>query len=109
LGFWNFAILFVISVIALNYWIRFKYLNDYMQLKEPPLVKPDVNELHPDVNTGWFPLALSRPKLYSLLLPADPPPTFHNYLDDFLQAVRVFGFVSGVTLKFFIMLTDHAQ
>lgn len=23
-----------------------------MQLKEPPLVKPDVNELHPDVNTG---------------------------------------------------------
>jgi len=29
----------------------------------------------------------------SLLL-LDPPPTFHNYLDDFLQAVRVFGFVS---------------
>lgn len=25
---------------------------------------------------------------------AEPPPTFHNYLDDFLQAVRVFGFVS---------------
>ncbi len=24
----------------------------------------------------------------------DPPPTFPNYLDDFLQAVRVFGFVS---------------
>lgn len=74
LGFWNFALLFICSAIALNYWIRFKYLNDYMQLKEPPLVKPDVNELHPDVNT-------------------DPPPTFHNYLDDFLQAVRVFGFL----------------
>ncbi|KAF4611921.1 hypothetical protein D9613_004184 [Agrocybe pediades] len=75
LGFWNFAILFVCSAIALNYWIRYKYLNDYMQLKEPPLGKPDVNELHPDVNT------------------ADPPPTFHNYLDEFLQAVRVFGFL----------------
>jgi lysophospholipid hydrolase len=38
-------------------------------------VKPDVNALHPDVNT------------------TEPPPAFHNYLDDFLQAVRVFGFL----------------
>ncbi|KAF9015738.1 hypothetical protein BDQ17DRAFT_1341564 [Cyathus striatus] len=75
LGFWNFAILFFVSIIGLNYWIRFRYLNDYTQLKEPPLIKPDANELHPDVNTS------------------EPPPTFHNYLDDFLQAVRVFGFV----------------
>ncbi|KAF7337680.1 Lysophospholipase NTE1 [Mycena sanguinolenta] len=74
LNFWSFAMLGVLSAIALNYWIRFRYLNDYMQLKEPPLVKPDANELHPDVNT-------------------DPPATFHNYLDDFLQAVRVFGFL----------------
>ncbi|KAJ7492149.1 hypothetical protein FB451DRAFT_1336165 [Mycena latifolia] len=74
LNFWSFAIMFVLSAVALNYWIRFRYLNDYTQLKEPPLLKPDANELHPDVNT-------------------DPPPTFHNYLDDFLQAVRVFGFV----------------
>lgn len=74
LNFWNFAVIFVLSVIALNYFIRFRYLNDYTQLTEPPLVKPDANELHPDVNT-------------------DPPPNFHNYLDDFLQAVRVFGFL----------------
>ncbi|KAF7347414.1 Lysophospholipase NTE1 [Mycena venus] len=74
LNFWSFAIMGVLSAVALNYWIRFRYLNDYMQLKEPPLVKPDANELHPDVNT-------------------DPPATFHNYLDDFLQAVRVFGFL----------------
>ncbi|KAF8899205.1 hypothetical protein BD779DRAFT_1607721 [Infundibulicybe gibba] len=74
LNFWSFAVMFFLSAVALNYWIRFRYLNDYTQLKEPPLVKPDVNELHPDVNT-------------------DPPPPFHNYLDDFLQAVRVFGFV----------------
>jgi lysophospholipid hydrolase len=44
-------------------------------LKEPPLVKPDANELHPDVNVP------------------EPPPAFHNYLDDFLQAIRVFGFL----------------
>ncbi|KAJ7982797.1 hypothetical protein DFH06DRAFT_1171588 [Mycena polygramma] len=74
LNFWSFAIIGVLSAVALNYWIRFRYLNDYTQLKEPPLVKPDANELHPDVNT-------------------DPPATFHNYLDDFLQAVRVFGFL----------------
>ncbi|EKM84018.1 hypothetical protein AGABI1DRAFT_33142 [Agaricus bisporus var. burnettii JB137-S8] len=75
LDFWNFVAIFTLSAIALNYWIRFRYLNDYAQLKEPPLLKPDVNELHPDVNT------------------AEPPPSFHNYLDDFLQAVRVFGFL----------------
>ncbi|KAJ7610998.1 hypothetical protein FB45DRAFT_329504 [Roridomyces roridus] len=74
LNFWSFAIIFVCSMVVLSYFIRFRYLNDYTQLKEPPLVKPDGNELHPDVNT-------------------DPPPTFHNYLDDFLQAVRVFGFL----------------
>lgn len=51
LNFWSFALMFVASGIALNYWIRFKYLNDYTQLKEPPLVKPDAIELHPDVNT----------------------------------------------------------
>jgi lysophospholipid hydrolase len=75
LNFWSFAFLFVASAVALNYWIRLRYLNTYSQLKEPPLVKPDANALHPDVNT------------------AEPPPAFHNYLDDFLQAVRVFGFL----------------
>jgi lysophospholipid hydrolase len=67
--------MFAVSAIVVNYWIRYRYLNDYTQLKEPPLVKPDANELHPDVNT------------------TEPTPAFHNYLDDFLQAVRVFGFL----------------
>ncbi|KAG1836575.1 hypothetical protein DFJ58DRAFT_170235 [Suillus subalutaceus] len=75
LNFWSFAIIFLASAVALNYWIRLRYLNTYSSLKEPPLVKPDVNALHPDVNT------------------TEPPPAFHNYLDDFLQAVRVFGFL----------------
>ncbi|TFK56806.1 patatin-domain-containing protein [Heliocybe sulcata] len=75
LNFWSFAILFVVFAVALNYWIRFRYLNNYATLKEPPLVKPDAQELHPDVNTP------------------EPAPAFHNYLDEFLQAVRVFGFL----------------
>ncbi|KAI0783411.1 patatin-domain-containing protein [Abortiporus biennis] len=75
LNFWSFAIIFALSLVALNYWIRFRYLNKYTDLKEVPLVKADAQELHPDVNTP------------------EVTPAFHNYLDEFLQAVRVFGFL----------------
>lgn len=75
LNFWSFAIIFALSAVALNYYIRFRYLNSYAKLVEKPLDKPDAQALHPDVNT------------------TDPPPAFHNYLDEFLQAVRVFGFL----------------
>ena len=75
LNFWSFAIMFVLAALAFNYWLRFRYLNVYSEFQEPPLVKSDAQELHPDVNSP------------------DPPTTFHNYLDDFLQAVRVFGFL----------------
>jgi lysophospholipid hydrolase len=67
--------LFCLCAVALNYWIRFRYLNTYAQLKEPPLQKSDAQELHPDVNT------------------TETPPAFHTYLDEFLQAVRIFGFL----------------
>jgi hypothetical protein len=67
--------MFVLAAMAFNYWLRFRYLNVYSEFQEPPLVKSDAQELHPDVNSP------------------DPPATFHNYLDDFLQAVRVFGFL----------------
>ncbi|CAL1694396.1 unnamed protein product [Somion occarium] len=75
LNFWSFAIIFVLSLVALNYFIRWRYLDKYKDLKEPPLLKADAQELHPDVNTP------------------EPVPVFHNYLDEFLQAVRVFGFL----------------
>lgn len=52
LDFWSFGILFVAFAVATNYWLRFMYLNKYTQLQEQPLNKPDVKELHPDVNTG---------------------------------------------------------
>ena len=63
------------SAVALNYFIRFRYLNKYTELNEVPLVKADAQELHPDVNTP------------------ETAPAFHNYLDEFLQAVRIFGFL----------------
>jgi lysophospholipid hydrolase len=44
-------------------------------LREPPLERPSAIELHPDVNK------------------AEEQTSFHNYLDEFLQAVRVFGFL----------------
>ncbi|OBZ78912.1 Lysophospholipase NTE1 [Grifola frondosa] len=75
LNIWSFALMFALSAVALNYWIRYRYLNKYTQLKEPPLVKADAQELHPDVNTP------------------EQLPAFHNYLDEFLQAIRVFGFL----------------
>ena len=65
----------MLSAVALNYYIRVRYLNSYATLKEPPLVKPNAGELHPDVNA------------------TEVPPSFHNYLDEFLQAVRIFGFL----------------
>lgn len=66
----------VLSRVRVVTNLTFSYLNDYEVLREPPLTKPDAKELHPDVHS------------------ADVPPTmFHNYLDEFLQAIRVFGFL----------------
>ena len=59
----------------MSFLIRFRYLSSYKALRELPLGKPSALELHPDVNK------------------AEEPTAFHNYLDEFLQAVRVFGFL----------------
>ena len=63
------------SCICLSFWIRFRYLSSYKELQELPLEKPSALELHPDINK------------------TEEPASFHNYLDEFLQAVRVFGFL----------------
>lgn len=59
----------------MSFLIRFRYLSAYKSLYEPPLERPSALELHPDVNK------------------TEEPSSFHNYLDEFLQAVRVFGFL----------------
>ncbi|KAF8580428.1 patatin-domain-containing protein [Ramaria rubella] len=76
LNFYSLAVIFALSSMVAAFLIRIRYLNDYEVLREPPLTKPDAKELHPDVHS------------------TDVPPTmFHNYLDEFLQAIRVFGFL----------------
>lgn len=61
--------------MGILHFIRVRYLGSYKDLREPPLVKANADDLHPDVNN------------------ADPPAAFHDYLDEFLQAIRVFGFL----------------
>ncbi|KAG8896741.1 phosphatidylcholine and lysophosphatidylcholine phospholipase, partial [Tulasnella sp. 403] len=75
LNFVSLVTIFVFCLIGGSYFIRFKYLNTYSELKELPLGKPDVTELHPDVQGE------------------EEPTTFHGYLDEFLAAVRIFGFL----------------
>ncbi|KAF8514349.1 hypothetical protein BU17DRAFT_52619 [Hysterangium stoloniferum] len=76
LSFSSLAVIFALASMLVAFVIRIRYLNDYEVLREPPLTKPDAKELHPDVHSD------------------DVPPTmFHNYLDEFLQAIRVFGFL----------------
>jgi lysophospholipid hydrolase len=75
LNFYALAFLFCIGCVCLSFLIRFRYLSTYKTLREPPLERPSAIELHPDVNK------------------AEEQTSFHNYLDEFLQAVRVFGFL----------------
>jgi lysophospholipid hydrolase len=77
--------MFVCLAIGLNYYVRRRYLDVYAQLQEPPLAKATAEELHPDVNTP------------------QAPPVFHNYLDEFLQAVRVFGFLEKPVRRVIIL------
>ncbi|KZT53781.1 patatin-domain-containing protein [Calocera cornea HHB12733] len=78
-----FIILAIGVSVASHYW----YFAKYRELKEEPLPKGDAKELHPDVVS-------------------DTPPNFHSYLDEFLQAVRVFGFLER---NVFHELARHLQ
>ncbi|KAG8735024.1 phosphatidylcholine and lysophosphatidylcholine phospholipase, partial [Ceratobasidium sp. 414] len=78
LNFYSLFGIFIASAIVFSYYIRFRYLNTYEGLKEIPLDKPNTTTLHPDIVAA-----------------ADDAsaPRFSNYLDEFLQAIRVFGFL----------------
>ncbi|QRV97636.1 cAMP-dependent protein kinase inhibitor [Ceratobasidium sp. AG-Ba] len=78
LNFYSLLAIFIASGIALSYYIRYRYLNTYATLKEIPLDKPNTTSLHPDI------VAASDDS---------SAPRFSNYLDEFLQAIRVFGFL----------------
>lgn len=77
------------------FFVRYRYLARYTQLKEPALPPP------------------SPPSLTTELLPLPPGLTqnsrsgsFRNYLDDFLSAIRIFGYLEKPV---FHELSRHLQ
>lgn len=97
LGFPHLLGLFLASLVALTFLIRYRYLARYTQLKEPALPPPSPQAL----NTDLLPLtdrALSDSRNRSS--------TFHNYLDDFLSAIRIFGYLEKPV---FHELSRHLQ
>ncbi|KAJ9102995.1 hypothetical protein QFC19_004553 [Naganishia cerealis] len=91
LDFTKLLILFALAGCVVFFWIRYRYLNKYSELKEVPLAPPDPHLLNP---------LLSLPDDYSR------PTPFHNYLDEFLSAIRVFGFLEKPV---FHELSRHLQ
>ncbi|KAM0746509.1 patatin-domain-containing protein [Meredithblackwellia eburnea MCA 4105] len=74
----NFTRLFVLLIIGgtiLSYIWKVRYLNRYTTLKEAPLTPDEGFDLHPDLATD------------------QSGPGFHNYLDEFLSAIKVFGYL----------------
>lgn len=70
-------VLFLAAVVAGLFWLRYTK-RSYERLKEVPLKTDDGFNLHPDIHSDE-PDAKQGP--------------FHTYLDEFLQAIRVFGFL----------------
>ncbi|WVQ65631.1 lysophospholipase NTE1 [Kwoniella botswanensis] len=99
LGFPHFLALFAALLLGLFFLVRYRYLTRYTKLKEPALPPP------------------SPPSLTAELLPLDTPGigindkrsrsgSFHNYLDDFLSAIRIFGYLEKPV---FHELSRHLQ
>lgn len=78
LNFPSLFFLFISLLVAGFIWMRYRYLNRYERLREEPLVKDEGFNLNPDVARGSD---------------DNDRGNFHNYLDDFLQAIRIFGFL----------------
>lgn len=78
LNFPSLLFLFVCLIVAGFVWLRYRHLNRYERLREVPLTKDEGFNLHPDVARGSD---------------ENERGSFHNYLDDFLQAIRIFGFL----------------
>ena len=97
LGFPTLFALTIGSLIGLTFVIRYRYLARYTQLKEPALPPPSppslTNELLPIPSSG-------------LVDGRNRSAAFHNYLDDFLAAIRIFGYLEKPV---FHELSRHLQ
>lgn len=91
--------LFAASLGAAFFVIRYRYLARYNDLKEPALPPPSPpslsNELSGIASSGL-----------GLLNDTRRSTTFHNYLDDFLAAIRIFGYLEK---PMFHELSRHLQ
>ena len=72
------AFVLLCLLIALLIWIRYRNWNSYERLREEPIRKhEDALHLFPDASADG----------------GDEFRSFHGYLDEFLQAIRIFGFL----------------
>lgn len=78
LNFPSLALLFLTSLVSAFIWLRYRHLNKYERLREVPLTRDEGFNLNPDVASAGG---------------DHDRGSFHNYLDDFLQAIRIFGFL----------------
>jgi len=97
LGFPSLLGLFVATSIALTFLIRYRYLARYTQLKEPALPPPSP----PSLTAELSPLTTS-----GLSDARNRSSPYHNYLDDFLAAIRIFGYLEKPV---FHELSRHLQ
>ncbi|PWN38990.1 hypothetical protein IE81DRAFT_326984 [Ceraceosorus guamensis] len=79
LNFPSLALLFLACLVAAFVWLRYRHLNRYERLREVPLAKDEGFNLHPDVGANDDDDGRGN--------------GFSNYLDEFLQAIRIFGFL----------------
>ncbi|BEJ14129.1 hypothetical protein CspHIS471_0313030 [Cutaneotrichosporon sp. HIS471] len=98
LGFPHFAALFIGLAGVVFFFVRYRYLTRYTQLKEAALPPPSPPNL-----TNDLPLLQDSFVTNPVGRPTNP---LHAYLDDFLSAIRIFGYLEKPV---FHELSRHIQ
>ncbi|OQE46124.1 hypothetical protein PENCOP_c001G08092 [Penicillium coprophilum] len=75
MNFTTIMIIFLVLVSTVSWFIRYRYLNMYSRLPPEPQRKEAQIDLFPDIQDG------------------DSKPGLANYLDEFLSAIKVFGYL----------------
>ncbi|CAI7617097.1 unnamed protein product [Penicillium glandicola] len=75
MNFTTIMLIFLVLVSTVSWFIRYRYLNTYSRLPPEPQRKEAQMDLFPDIQEG------------------DSKPGLANYLDEFLSAIKVFGYL----------------
>nr|CRX79253.1 hypothetical protein ls5931a1_00061 [Leucosporidium scottii] len=92
LNFTKVAISLALGATVLSYVWKVRYLNRYTTLKEPPLTKDEGFDLYEPTRRFEHTL-IARFHRHPDLATDQAPSGFHNYLDEFLSAIKVFGYL----------------